>query len=96
MARIVRSSEAKIDLAEIACYIAERNPTAAESWLDGVDRLLQLIAHNPGMGEVVDHLMPGMRRFTHGRYLIFFKPQADGILLYRVLDGARKNEDLFG
>jgi len=95
MARIVRSSESIVDLAEIVCYIAEHNATAAEKWIDGVDRLLKLIARNPGMGEAVDHLMPGLRRFTHGRYLLFFKPQPNGILLYRVLDGARRMEDLF-
>ncbi len=95
MARIIRSSDAKRDLAEIACYIANDNPTAAERWLDSVDRLLRLIAKNPEMGESVNHLKQGLRRYTHGRYLLFYKPQPSGILLYRVLHDARPIEDLF-
>jgi toxin ParE1/3/4 len=94
MARIARSSEARRDLAEITLYIAQDNPAAAERWLESVDRLLALLARNPRMGEAVDSLMPGMRRYIHGRYLLFYKPQPDGILLYRVLHGARKIEDL--
>ena len=96
MARIIRSSQAKCDLADIACYIAIESPAAAERWLDSVDRLLRLIAKNPEMGKSVNHLKEGMRRFTHGRYLLFYKPQPSGILLYRVLHGARPIEDLFG
>lgn len=96
MARIVRSSDAKRDMADIACHIANDNPTAAERWLDSVDRLLRVIAKNPEMGESVNHLKQGLRRYTHGRYLLFYKPQPSGILLYRVLHGARPIEDLFG
>jgi toxin ParE1/3/4 len=94
MARVVRSSEARIDLAEIAIYIANENPAAAERGLDGVNRLSKLLATNPDMGEAVDHLLPGMRRHTYGRYLLFYKPRPDGILLYRVLHGSRRIEEL--
>ena len=82
-------------MADIAVYIARDNPPAAERWLEGIDRLLRLLAGNPNLGQAVDHLRPGMRRHTYGRYLLFYKPQSDGILLYRVLHGARKIEDLF-
>lgn len=95
MATIIRSAEAIFDLADIACYIAQDNATAAERWLDSVDRLLQLLAENPEMGEAVDHLKSGLRRYTHARYLLYYRIQADGILLYRVLHGARRIEDLF-
>jgi len=94
MPRIVRSSEARIDLSEIAIYIGKDNPAAAERWLDGIDRLLGLLAANPAMGEAVDHLASGMRRHTFGRYLLFYRPRPDGILLYRVLHGSRNIEDL--
>ena len=47
------------------------------------------------MGEAVDHIRPGLRRFTHGKYLIFYEPHENGIGLVRVLHGARKIEDLF-
>jgi len=95
MARIVRSVESRRDLAEIAIYIANEDVIAAERWLDSVDRLLRLIAKNPEMGESVEHLSPAIRRQVHGRYVLYYKPQTSGILLYRVLHGARPMEDLF-
>ncbi len=95
MPRIVQSAEARRDLADIAIYIAGDDVMAAERWLDSMDRLLRLIANNPGMGESVEHLKPGLRRQVHGRYVLYYKPRPSGILLYRVLHGARRIEDLF-
>lgn len=80
----------------IANYIAADNPAAAARWLDGIEEKLLSLARNPLMGEAVDDLRPGLRRFSHGRDLIFFEPRDDGIALIRVLHGARKIEDLFG
>jgi plasmid stabilization system protein ParE len=48
------------------------------------------------MGEAVDYLRPGLRRWVYGQYLIFFEPRDYGIALIRVLHGARKIDDLFG
>jgi len=95
MAKIVRSAEARRDLAEIACYFAGDDVIAAERWLDSVDRLLRLLAKNPEMGESVEHLKSGLRRQIHGGYVLFYKPRHDGILLYRVLHGTRCIEELF-
>jgi len=91
----VRSAEARRDLAEVAIHIAGDDVMAAERWLESIDRLLRLIAKNPEMGESVDHLKPGLRRQVHGRYVLLYKPRPNGILLYRVLHGARQIEDLF-
>jgi toxin ParE1/3/4 len=95
MAGVLRSPESKVDLADIATYIGNDSPGAALRWLDGVDRLLKLLAANPRLGEAVDTLRPGMRRHTYGRYLVFYMPADDGIVLYRVLHGSRRIEDLF-
>ena len=95
MARIVRTDSAKADVLEIAAYIAADNPSAAERWVDKLDKTLSLIAKYPFMGEAVEHLAPGMRRHCLGNYLIFYTPIRDGIELRRVIHGARKIEDLF-
>ena len=94
MGRILISATARHDLADIACYIAADDVLAAERWLDSVDRVLRLVSENPELGESVHHLKIGLRRHVHGRYVLFYMPQSDGILLYRVLHGARKMEDL--
>jgi toxin ParE1/3/4 len=94
MSRVDRFRRAEEDLLAIAEYIARDNPRAAAHWLDQIDETLLLLAQNPYMGESVEHLRPGLRRFSHGNYLIFYEPRETGIVLVRVLHGARKIEDL--
>jgi toxin ParE1/3/4 len=95
MARVDRFRRAEEDLLAIAEYIARDNPSAAAHWLDQIEEKLLLLAQNPQMGEAVDHLRSGLRRFSHGKYVIFYEPRETGIGLVRVLHGARKIEDLF-
>jgi toxin ParE1/3/4 len=95
MARVGRFRQAEEDLLAIAEYIAKDNPAAAVRWLDQIEEKLCLLAKQPFMGEAVDHIRPGLRRFTHGKYLIFYEPHDFGICLVRVLHGARKIEELF-
>jgi toxin ParE1/3/4 len=94
MSHVDRYRLAEEDLLAIAEYIARDNPTAAARWLDEIEAKLLVLATQPLMGEAVDHIRPGLRRTTHGRYLLFYEPRKAGICLVRVLDGARKIEEL--
>jgi toxin ParE1/3/4 len=95
MSRIKRTRRALVDVKKIWVYIAERNYVAADALIERIDAALKLLAKNPYMGEAVDHLHPGLRRFTVGNYLLFFEPIDDGIRLLRVVHAARKLDDLF-
>lgn len=95
MARVLRTDVAKADLASIADYIANDNAAAADRWLEKVDETLTLLAKYPLIGEQVNHLALGLRRFCFGNYLLFYKPTQDGIELRRVLHGARNIEQMF-
>jgi toxin ParE1/3/4 len=95
MPRIIRTSSAIRDAAKIAAYIAADNLSAADRWFETLDEKLGMLAANPLMGEMVEHMAPGMRRHSFGNYLIFYRPLADGIELNRVLHAAREIEDLF-
>jgi toxin ParE1/3/4 len=95
MLKIVRTPAAVRDLAALTDYIAADNLTAALGFYDEIDRLLTMIAQYPGMGEAVDHLSPGLRRFTLGTYLLFYRRVDDAIELIRVLHGARDIDGLF-
>jgi toxin ParE1/3/4 len=95
MLNIVRTPAAKRDLAAITDYIAAENLTAALGFYDEIDRLLNMIAQYPEMGEAVDHLSPGLRRFTLGNYLLFYRHVDEEIELIRVLHGARDIDRLF-
>jgi toxin ParE1/3/4 len=46
------------------------------------------------MGEAVDNLSPGVRRFVVGNYVLYFEPIDDGIRLLRVVHAARRFDDL--
>ena len=43
----------------------------------------------PHIGYKVDWLLPGLRRFPVGEYLVFFMPLDDGVCIVRVIHGAR-------
>lgn len=94
MSPVVRFRQAEEDLLAIAEYIARDSPGAALRWLDQVEEKLAALAEHPLMGEAVDHIRPGVRRSSQGRYLIFYEPRDSGICVVRVLDGARRIEKL--
>lgn len=94
MLKLVRTPAAARDLAPITDFIAADNLTAALRFYDEVGRLLARIAEYPEMGEAVDRLSPGLRRFTLGNYLLFYRRVDDVIELIRVLHGARDIDQL--
>jgi toxin ParE1/3/4 len=95
MARVSRFRQAEEDMLAIAEYIAAHDPAAAASWLDQIEKTIELLASQPFIGEAVYHIRPGLRRMSHGSYLLFYEPTDDGIILVRVLHGAREVENLF-
>jgi toxin ParE1/3/4 len=94
MSRVDRTDRARVDLLQVWNYIAERNFSAADRMLDRILDTLNLIATQPEMGEVVEHLKRGARRFSVGNYILYFEPMDDGIRLLRVVHASRQIEDL--
>jgi len=95
MAHIIHTPSAIHDLRAITDWIAEHNLGAAFEFYDNVDRILALLARHPLMGEAVDHLQPGLRRHTLGKYLLFYRPLDKGVELIRILHGSRNIDKLF-
>jgi len=94
MLKVTRTPAAVRDLVAITDWIAADNIDAALRFYDEVDRLLHLIARHPRIGEVVEHLAPGLRRCTLDDYLVFYRLLEDQIELVRVLHGAREIDRL--
>jgi toxin ParE1/3/4 len=92
--RVQKSSRAESDLIEIADFIASENINAALRWVDEIDQLFRLLAENPFLGELVENLSPEVRRQTFGKYLVFYKPTDEGIVIVRVLHGSREIKNL--
>ncbi len=86
---------AKIDVSEIWDYIAEDSLNAADDWIDRLDEKFQLLATQPLMGRVREELLPHLRSFGHGSYVIFYLPLTNGIDVVRVLHAARDIPALF-
>jgi toxin ParE1/3/4 len=94
MARVQKSSRAETDLTEIADFIASDNLNAALRWVDEIDQLFRLLSENPFLGELVERFAPEVRRQTFGKYVVYYKPTNDGIVVVRVLHGSREIKNL--
>ena len=89
MSKVLRRPAAETDLIEIWVYIAEENPAAADALLESINDTCRTLATAPLMGRTRDELLPGIRSFPVGHYVIFYQPIEDGIDVVRVLHGAR-------
>lgn len=93
--RIFRTADAVVDLDSIWDYIAHDNPAAADRMLDQLNEAFMLLSEYPEMGELQPNLADGTyRRFTCRNYVIYYRPWSDGIVLVRILHGARDHERL--
>jgi len=90
MARLLRTSQALQDLDDIWDYIAQDNVQAADKLLDQFHERFRLLSQHPQLGEQQRLLADGAyRRFVHGNYVIYYRPEENGILILRILHGAR-------
>ena len=83
------SEQAETDLVQIYRYLAERNPAAAESALQRIDRRFVDLSHFPFIGRDRSSLAQGMRSLVADIYLIFYMVQSERVVIVRVLDGRR-------
>jgi toxin ParE1/3/4 len=84
-----RTAAAERDLSEIWDYIAEDNEAAAGTTLRKLDAACALLANHSKMGRDRSDLVPGVRSFPVGNYLIFYRETGQGLEVIRVLHGAR-------
>lgn len=87
---IVRlTTEAENDLERIADYIAQDNPHRALSFvLELSQKCLSLVDMHQTFPLVARYEQYGIRRRVHGQYLIFYRVEADQVVIIHVLHGA--------
>jgi len=95
MPSVRRTGAAHRDLVAIALTIAKDNPSAADKWLDAIDSRCKLLAQMPGLGRLRPDLAPALRSFAVGTHIIFYREAHEGIIVIRVLHGARDLPTLF-
>jgi toxin ParE1/3/4 len=92
--RLRKTPAAEQDLLAIWDYIAVDSPSSADRFHQRLqDRFKQLL-RQPHSGESQERFRPRLRSVIEGSYIIFYEPCPDEILIYRILHGARRWEDL--
>ena len=89
MAQATRGYQAELDAIEIWVHVARHDAAAADRLTDRFTATIDLLATQPRLGRAVDHLLPGLRSFPAGDYLIFHRPMDDGVFVVRIIHGAR-------
>ena len=85
--------EAEADLVEIWLFIAREsgNPEVADRFIDSLSERFLLLSRYPHLGRRRDEdLVPGLRSFPVGRYVILYSVEADGdVMIVRIIPGER-------
>jgi len=83
------TAAAEADLEAIGDYITQDNPIRALSFVRELFRSCTELADMPEAWPLVPRYEShGVRRRVHGRYLIFFRVEADRTVVLHVLNGA--------
>lgn len=86
MARYRLSAMAERDLADILDYTVDVwGEIQAEEYLNSIEVCCARIARMPLSGRSCNSLHPELRRMEHRKHVIFYAPDAHGVLIARVL-----------
>ena len=96
MKRAIFAPAAEADLEAIYDYIATDNAVAAATLVTRLEDLATRLAETPGIGRARTELLPDLRSFPFGNYVLFYRPTEGGIEIVRVLHGARDVPVIFG
>ena len=95
-ARLAPEAEAELD--DIWSYIARESHSIeiADRTVDSITDRFFLLATYPHVGRRRDEdLLPGLRSFPVGEYVIIYRVEAEDVLILRVIRGSRDMEALF-
>lgn len=74
------------DLKSIIRYTMKTWGTAqTKRYSLGLRACFQLLADNPSLGRSCDYIRPGLRRFEHGKHVVFYVSLPGELLIARVL-----------
>jgi toxin ParE1/3/4 len=93
--KVLLSDKASEDLVGIYLYIAERNPTAAETLVRRIDEKFDQLSDLPFIGRKRSSLAPGLRSVVVGNHLIFYSVSPDSIIVVRIIDGRMDIDEEF-
>jgi toxin ParE1/3/4 len=95
--RLTRTDSAERDIEDVLTYLSEHSLPAAQRFVAELDARCRLLPSQPFTGRPRDDLLPGLRSVVVGKYLVFFVPTDDEVVVRRVIHGARDiTPEMFG
>lgn len=82
------------DIESIGDFIAADKPARALSFIDELLAICARIAKRPQAYRRRGDLASGLRQAIHGSYPLLFTVDSEGVVIERVVHGARRLEDL--
>lgn len=80
------SNKALEDLLDIISYTLDTwGVDQTQNYRDELYACCDLIGKTPGVGILCDTLAPGLRRFTQGSHVIFYRIGTDIVIISRIL-----------
>jgi toxin ParE1/3/4 len=86
---VIRRPRASADLSEIWEFIADESEERADRFIDRIDAKFRALAAQPMIGRERSELASGLHSLPMAPYVIFYEPLQDGVVIVRVLHGAR-------
>jgi addiction module RelE/StbE family toxin len=85
------SPTALFDLEDIADYIAQDNPVAAEQWVDKLVEAAEKVASHPRSGRAVQEVADSkVREVLVGEYRVICRVEEKRLLALTVIEGHRR------
>jgi toxin ParE1/3/4 len=86
MAEFRFSRGAEADLLSIGAYTLRTwGEDQTIRYIDDLEACCQMLADNPTLGRACDEVRPGLRRMECGQHVVFYREDAEGILVSRIL-----------
>ena len=89
MGKVTRTPQAEESRLEIWSYVAEGKKGGADRLIKQVDERCEFYADSPLLGSICEELGEDIRRLQVGRYEVYYRPTADGILILLAGHSAR-------
>jgi toxin ParE1/3/4 len=71
---------------DIAAYTLDTwGPEQAVRYVDALEDCCRRLANKPDLGRPCGHIRPGLRRIESGRHVVFYRVEAAGIVVSRIL-----------
>ena len=97
MSRYRLSALAESDLDDIWLRIAQDASTdTADQVISDIVTRFALLSEHPHAGRTRDEITAGVRSFAVESYVIYYRPDAHGVSIARILHGSRDQPAAFG